>query len=107
MSKLLQGGPMQPFVGKSVEEVPKVEPPDNQGVEVIADMRIVDLRQLQLASSTTADDQSIAFVYRRVRIQKMNRRPTNSQFALDGRRTKSKSAPSTTGCRRSFAAAKI
>ena len=78
MSKLLQGGPMQPFVGMPVEEVPQVEPPDNQGIEVIADMRVVDLRQLRLASSPTTDEQSIAFVYRRVRIQKTE--PTANRF---------------------------
>ena len=83
MSKLLQGGPMQPFVGMPVEEVPKVEPPDNQGIEVIADMRVVDLRQLQLASSPTTDEHSIAFVYRRVRIQKTE--PTANHFTIRSR----------------------
>jgi hypothetical protein len=83
MSKLLQGGPMQPFIGMSVEAVPKVEPPDNPGIEVIADMRIVDLRQLQLPSSPTADEHSIAFVYRRVRIQKIE--PAANHFTIRSR----------------------
>ena len=83
MSELLQGGPMQPFVGMPVEEVPQVEPPDNQGIEVIADMRVVDLRQLRLASSLTTDEQSIAFVYRRVRIQKTE--STANDFTIRSR----------------------
>ena len=83
MSKLLQGGPMQPFVGMPVEEVPQVEPPDNQGIEVIADMRVVDLRQLRLASSPTTDEHSIAFVYRRMRIQKIE--PTANHFTIRSR----------------------
>ena len=56
---------------------------------MIADMRVVDLRQLQLASSPTTDEHSIAFVYRRMRIQKIrtDRQPI-SQFAPAGRRSK-------------------
>ena len=83
MSNLLQQGPMQPFTGMPVEEVSKVEAPDNQGIEVIADMRVVDLRQLQLASSSTTDDRSIAFVYRRLRIQK--KEPAANDFTIRSR----------------------
>ncbi len=83
MSELLQGGPMQPFVGMAVEEVPKVEPPENKGIEVIADMRVVDLRQLQMASSPTADERSKAFVYRRMRIKKAE--PTANRFTVRSR----------------------
>ena len=83
MSELLQGGPMQPFVGMPFEEVPKVAAPENQGIEVIADMRVVDLRQLQLASSPTTDERSLAFVYRRMRIQKSE--PSANRFTVRSR----------------------
>ena len=83
MSNLLQGGPMQPFAGMPVEDVRQIEPPDNQGIEVIADMRVVDLRQLQFASSPTTDEHSIAFVYRRMRIQKTE--PTGNRFTVRSR----------------------
>ena len=67
----------------SVEDVQQVEPPDNQGIEVIADMRIVDLRQLRFASSPATDEHSIAFVYRRMRIQKTE--PTANRFTVRSR----------------------
>ncbi len=83
MSKLLQGGPMRPFAGMAVEEVPSVAAPDNQSAEVIADMRIVDLRQLKLASSSGLDEQSFAYLYRRMRIQKLE--PTVTHFTVRSR----------------------
>lgn len=83
MSKLLQGGPMQPFVGMPVEKVSSIERPNNQGIEVIADMRIVDLRQLRHAASTSSGETSNAFLYRRVRIQKTA--STANQFAMRSR----------------------
>lgn len=83
MSELLQGGPMPPFVGMPVEEVPQIEPPHNQGIEVIADMRVVDLRLLQHAKSLPADEQSVAFVYRRVRIEKTE--STANNFTMRAR----------------------
>jgi predicted acylesterase/phospholipase RssA len=82
MSNLLQQGPMAPFTGMPVEDVPKVEAPDNRGIEVIADMRVVDLRQLQLPSSTT-DERSNAFVYRRLRIKKIE--PAANDFTIRSR----------------------
>ncbi len=83
MSELLQGGPMPPFIGAPVEVVPRVEAPNNQGIEVIADMRIVDLRQLQFTSRRAADGQSRAFVYRRMRIQKNE--PNANEFTIRSR----------------------
>jgi predicted acylesterase/phospholipase RssA len=83
MSELLQSGPKPLYVGMPVEEVPQVEPPQNQGVEVIADMRVVDLRQLRNASSITADEQSIAFAYRRVRVEKIE--PSANDFSIRSR----------------------
>jgi hypothetical protein len=83
ISNLLQQGPLQPFTGMPVEEVPKVDAPDNKGVEVIADMRVVDLRQLQLPSSSTTGDRSVVFVYRRMRIQKIE--PAAKHFNVRSR----------------------
>lgn len=87
MSKLLQGGPMQPFAGTPVEDVRQVAPPDNHGIEVIADMRVVDLRQLQPDSSPLKDEQSIVFLYRRMRVQKTeqsaNRFTVRSRWPTD------------------------
>lgn len=83
MSNLLQGGPMRPFVGMPIKEVPKIDAPDNQGVAVIADMRIVDLRRLQPASAPQTDESSLAFVYRRMRIQKID--PEANQFTIRSR----------------------
>ena len=71
MSKLLQEGPMSPFEGATVEEARDLPPPDNKGVQVIADVRVIDLRQTQLGSSQATDNSSLAFVYRRLRVQKM------------------------------------
>ena len=34
---------MRPFVGMWVEEVPQVEPPDNHGIDVTADIRVVPI----------------------------------------------------------------
>jgi hypothetical protein len=66
-----------------VEEVPQIEPPHNQGIEVIADMRVVDLRELRHAKSLLTDEQSVAFVYRRVRIEKME--STANDFTIRAR----------------------
>lgn len=83
MSELLQRGPKPPYVGMPVEDVPQVEPPQNQGFEVIADMRVVDLRQLRNASSIAADEKSVAFVYRRVRVEKIE--PNANDFSIRAR----------------------
>jgi hypothetical protein len=83
ISELVQGGPMRPFAGMLIDPTSEIAPPDNRGIEVIADMRVVDLRQLQLDASPTTNEQSIAFVYRRMRIQKSA--PTAKRFTMRSR----------------------
>ncbi len=83
MSKLLQEGPSPPFAGLPVEEVQELAPPDNKGIEVISDMRVVDIRQLELGLPQTAEGRFRIFVYRRMRIRKIE--PTANRFAVQFR----------------------
>jgi hypothetical protein len=63
-----------------VENMQGLAPIDNSGIEVIADMRLIDLRQLRIGGLTAADEPSTAFVYRRMRIQKSE--PTANRFTV-------------------------
>jgi predicted acylesterase/phospholipase RssA len=80
MSKLLQEGPMAPFAGEAVEDVKELAPIDNKGIEVIADMRVLDMRQQRLRAAQATDEQSLAFVYRRMRIRKTD--PAADRFVV-------------------------
>jgi predicted acylesterase/phospholipase RssA len=80
MRNLLQQGPSPNFEGMPVEEVRELLPPDYSGVEVIADMRVFDLRAWQAATGTAADERSWAYGYRRIRLQK--REATANRFAI-------------------------
>ncbi|WP_437222249.1 patatin-like phospholipase family protein [Planctomicrobium sp. SH661] len=71
MRNLLQDGPGPSFLGMPFEEVRELSPPDYSGFEVIADMRVFDLRPWRAATGTPVDEHSWAYGFRRIRIQKL------------------------------------
>lgn len=80
MRKLLQDGPSPPFEGMSADEVRELPSPDFKGFEVIADMRVLDVRLWDVDSGQAADERSWGFLYRRMRVQK--KVPTANRFAI-------------------------
>lgn len=71
MNRLLQDGPPELFEGLPANEVRELMPADYSGVEVIADMRVMDLRRWKANSRSAADVQSRIYGYRRVRLRKL------------------------------------
>lgn len=80
MNKLLQEGPREPFEGVTAKEVLELTPPDYSGVEVIADMRVFDMRRWKAQSRRAADDRSWIYGYRRIRLRK--RESTADRFVI-------------------------
>lgn len=79
MSKMLQGGPSAAFTGIQPEEIRELTPRESNGIEVMADTRVIDYRPWNIGS-TKADDRSYAFGYRRIRLKKV--KPTANQFII-------------------------
>jgi hypothetical protein len=80
MKKLLQEGSSEPFQGMPVQEVHELTPPDYSGVEVIADMRVWDMRSWKTKSQQLTNKPSWAYGYRRIRLQKLE--PTTNRFVV-------------------------
>jgi predicted acylesterase/phospholipase RssA len=80
MGKLLNEGPVAPFVGMQTQEVQEVMPLDYSGFEVISDARVYDYRSWQVAAVGATDDQSWGYVYRRMRVRKLT--PSANEFVM-------------------------
>ncbi len=80
MGRLLNEGPVAPFVGMQTQEVPEVMPLDYSGFEVISDTRVYDYRSWRVAAAGAADDQSWGYAYRRMRVRKVT--PTANEFVM-------------------------
>jgi predicted acylesterase/phospholipase RssA len=80
MRKLLTDGPSPPFKGMPVDEIRELTPPDYSGFDVIADMRVFDFRPWKTATDIQPGEDSWAYGYRRIRVQKLE--PTANQFSL-------------------------
>ena len=80
MGKLLNEGPVAPFVGQQPQAVPEVVPLDYSGFEVISDTRVYDYRSWRVAAVGAADDQSWGYAYRRMRVRKLA--PTANEFVM-------------------------
>lgn len=80
MGKLLNEGPVAPFVGMQTQEVQEVIPLDYSGFEVISDTRVYDYRSWRTAVVGAADDQSWGYAYRRMRVRKLT--PTVNEFVM-------------------------
>ena len=84
MGKLLNEGPVAPFVGKQPQEVQEMMMPlDYSGFEVISDTRVFDYRSWRIAAVGVADDQSWGYAYRRMRVRKLT--PTANEFVMRSR----------------------
>lgn len=80
MGKLLNEGPVAPFVGMPPQEVPEVAPLDYSGFEVISDTRVYDYRSWRIAAAGATDDQSWGYIYRRMRVRKLT--PGANEFVM-------------------------
>jgi len=83
MGKLLNEGPVAPFVGIPLQEAQEVMPLDYSGFEVISDTRVFDYRAWRVAAVGAADDQSWGYAYRRMRVRKLM--PTANEFVMRSR----------------------
>jgi len=88
MSKLLQEGPIGPFQGLPIEEVKEIPRPDYKGFEVISDTRLLDYRRWKVASESAAGDRPWVFIYRRMRVQKLEATANRFVIQLRGATTK-------------------
>jgi predicted acylesterase/phospholipase RssA len=85
LSKLLQGGSVEPFSGLPVEEDVDVNASDYSGFEVITETRILDLRSW----NDVSDERSWIYVYRRMRVKKIA--PDSDEIVFRVRLSPSKS----------------
>jgi len=80
MGKLLNEGPVAPFVGMQTQEVQEVVPLDYSGFEVISDTRVYDYRSWQVAAVGATGDRSWGYAYRRMRVRKLT--PSANEFVM-------------------------
>jgi len=71
MNRLLQDGTPKLFEGMPMTEVHELTSPDYSGVEVIADLRVLDMRRWKTTSRSAANIQSTIYGYRRIRLRKL------------------------------------
>ncbi|HEY2589562.1 MAG TPA: patatin-like phospholipase family protein [Tepidisphaeraceae bacterium] len=69
MSHLLEA-PSVPFKGIPFDEIDKPRQPEYQGLEILQDSRIIDLRSWNPSTAGTSDPNSLFFGYRRLKISK-------------------------------------
>jgi predicted acylesterase/phospholipase RssA len=69
MSQLVRA-PMRPFKGEIAEDVRQLDPSDCKGFNVLQDTRIIDLRSWNSAPEGKNDAASLAYGYRRTKVQK-------------------------------------
>ncbi len=88
MTRLLENGPDAPWTGVEAEEVPRLDPPDNKGYEVLQDSRIIDLRAWKPGVSGRAS--SWINSMRHVRVHKVAGEDGDDHFRLQLLTTNSK-----------------
>ncbi|SFJ58694.1 patatin-like phospholipase family protein [Planctomicrobium piriforme] len=71
MNRLLQDGTPPLFEGMPMIEVRELTPPDYSGLEVIADLRVLDMRRWMSTPRRAAAGQSSIYGYRRFRLRKL------------------------------------
>jgi predicted acylesterase/phospholipase RssA len=70
LANLLQQGPTTPWPGETPQEVRRFADLDYTGYEVLEDARVIDLRNWISAKSKRDLSGSIAYIYRRLKVQK-------------------------------------
>jgi predicted acylesterase/phospholipase RssA len=81
ISRLLEG-PFAPWAGEPAEEVPELRPRSFQGVEILQDSRVIDLRRWNPAAAGKDDPTSLVYGYRRPKIRKTQQNPGNEVFRI-------------------------
>jgi len=71
MNRLLQDGTPRLFEGMPMTEVRELTPQDYSDVEVIADLRVLDMRRWKTVPRSVAGVQSSIYGYRRIRLRKL------------------------------------
>lgn len=80
MNTLLKNGTQEPFEGIPAKEVTELVPPDYSGVEVMADMRVLDMRRWKTKSRRAMNERTWIYGYRRIRLVK--RESTTNRFVI-------------------------
>jgi predicted acylesterase/phospholipase RssA len=79
----LMDGPVTPWVGeKNVEQLRADDKPNLAGFLILQDLRIIDLRQWQPTTDTTAKTDSFVYGYRRLKVRKELDNATNNNFRV-------------------------
>jgi predicted acylesterase/phospholipase RssA len=71
-----------PWIGDPVEKVPELDEPDLKGFDILQDSRIFDLRGWKRSPSAKIGSDSLAQIYRRVKVLKRRENTTNNLFRL-------------------------
>ena len=82
MTRLLEE-PSTPYAGVPFEETDTPAPPDPKGFEILQDSRIMDLRNWNPGEAGARDPNSIAYVYRRLKVAKSVDYVGDDQFNLN------------------------
>jgi predicted acylesterase/phospholipase RssA len=80
MSRLLENGPEERWIGEAPEEVGKLDEPDLKGFEVIQDSWITDLRNWKPGPAARSDPSSSIHHYRRLKVAKRPGQGGNDLF---------------------------
>jgi hypothetical protein len=81
MSQLLHASPT-PWKGETPEKVRTLDEPNLKGFQILQDSRIIDLRGFKPDESGKSDANSLAYVYRRLRVVKEQDNTNNQVFRL-------------------------
>jgi hypothetical protein len=81
MSELLER-PFVPFAGEDPAKVGKLDEPNLQGFEILQDSRIIDLRTWRASSRGKYDPNSLAYIYRRLKVVKLLENEGNDLFRV-------------------------
>lgn len=68
MSRRLEDGPAQPFVGVRTEEVPQLATANLGGFLILQDTQIVDMRRVQPGAAAPSGSAPLIYGYRRLRV---------------------------------------